>query len=289
GRAAPDASMGSAPAEEDPGATKKAAAVASVPAETRYPYSAKLAQPRDAGKRDCAIARESAGERIAGAVHLNRMHLFGLDPDSIVSRVNSSSSAPRIPSLAESMAVGSLGFAGVSAVAFGVWAWGGRWLHAQAGELGLHAACAAVLIGGGGGVFSRLVIDPERLRRSYALFALAFFLYAGVWTGSYFSLRNRSGEWLGAVLGPAILGMTLANAFGATTAVRKVVVIVVVTHLLGYFAGGFLYEGFPSDTGKLLWGAAYGLGFGAGIGYALYTCQTEVRQRLREQPPLNHD
>lgn len=210
------------------------------------------------------------------------MRLFGLDPDSVVSRVNSGGSPPSIPSLAESMAIGSLGFAAVAVAAFGVWAWGGPWLHARVGELGLHAACAVVLIGGGGGVFSRLVIDPERLRRFYGLFALAFFLYAGVWTGSYFSLRNKSGEWLASLLGPSILGMTLANAFGATGVRRKVGAVLFGTHSLGYFAGSLLYDTFAKP---LLWGAAYGLGFGAGIGYTLYACQDEVRQRLKGQPP----
>jgi hypothetical protein len=217
------------------------------------------------------------------------MRLFGLDPDSVVWRVNSSSSPPGIPSLAESLAVGSLGFAGVSVAAFGVWVWGGRWLHAHVGELGLYAACAAVLIGGGGAVFSRLVIDPERLRRFYRLFALAFFLYAGVWTGSYFSLRNKSGEWLASLLGPAILGMTLANAFGASGVRRRMGAVLFGTHSLGYFVGSLLYDTFARPTGMLLWGAAYGLGFGAGIGYALYACQAEVRQRLRERPPPKRD
>lgn len=217
------------------------------------------------------------------------MHLFGLDPDSVVSRVNSSGTAPRIPPLAESIAVGSLGFAAVSVASFAVWAWGGRWLHAQAGELGLYAACAIVLIGGGGGVFSRLVIDTDPLRRFCGLFALAFFLYAGVWTGSFFSLRTKSGEWLASLLGPAILGMTLVNAFGAQGVRRKVGAVLFGTHSLGYFAGSLLYDTFARPAGMLLWGAAYGLGFGAGIGYTLYTCQAEVRLRLKEKPTPNRD
>jgi len=217
------------------------------------------------------------------------MHLFGLDPDSVVSRVNSSGSPRRIPSLAESMAVGSLGFAAVSVAAFGVWAWGGRWFHAHMGELGLYAACAVVLIGGGCGVFSRLVIDTDPLRRFCGLFALAFFLYAGVWTGSFFSLRNKSGEWLASLLGPAILGMTLVNAFGAQGVRRKVGAMLFGAHSLGYFVGSLLYGAFAKPAGMLLWGAAYGLGFGAGIGYTLYTCQAEVRLRLKEKTPPNRD
>jgi hypothetical protein len=169
----------------------------------------------------------------------------------------------------------------VSLAAFAVWSWWGDWLSAHVGELGLYAACAAVLIGGGGAVFSQVIIGPERLRRFYGLFALAFFLYAGVWTGSFFSMRGKSGEWLGALLGPAILGMTFANAFGAPAAVRKVVLVLIASHALGYFAGSFLYTTFPGTTGKLLWGAAYGLGYGGGIGYTLYACQEPAREALR--------
>lgn len=217
------------------------------------------------------------------------MRLFGLDPESTVARAKSTSSPPRILSLAESVVVGSLGFALVSLVSFGVWAWGGRWLHLHTGELGLYAACAIVLIGGGGAVFGRLLIDTHGRRRFYCLFALAFFLYAGVWTGSYFSLRDKSGEWLASLLGPAILGMTFANAFGAPSAKRKVVFTLVVTHSLGYFMGALLYRAFAAPAGMLLWGLAYGLSFGAGIGYALHACQAEIRERLREGMPSDRE
>jgi hypothetical protein len=209
------------------------------------------------------------------------MKFPGLDSKSVVARVRASSLPTPVPSFTSSIAFGSVGFGMVSVAAFAVWSQWGYWLSAHVGELGLYAACALVLIGGGSAVFSRLIIGPDRLRRFCGLFALGFFLYAGVWTGSFFSLRGKSGEWLGALLGPAILGMTFANAFGAPSAVRKVVVVLVVSHAAGYFAGGFLYHAFPGTTGKLLWGAAYGLGFGGGIGYTLHTCQEPAREALR--------
>jgi hypothetical protein len=209
------------------------------------------------------------------------MRWFGLDPDSVVARVKSTGNRTRFPSLTQSVLVGSLGFGVVSLAAFGVWAGGGDWLQRHAGERGLYAVCAAVLIGGGGGVFGHLVIGPDRLRRFYGLFALAFFLYAGVWTGSYFSLRSRSGEWLGSLLGPAILGMSLANAFGAPNAAGRVIGALLLTHAAGYFAGGFLHDKIAGPLGMLLWGVSYGLGFGAGIGYTLYICQYKTRGRLQ--------
>jgi len=209
------------------------------------------------------------------------MKFPGLDSKSVVARVRASSSPIRVPSFASSIACGSVGFAAVSLAAFAVWSWWGHWLSAQVGELSLYAACAAVLIGGGSVVFSQLIIGPDRIRRFCGLFALAFFLYAGVWTGSFFSLRGRSGEWLGALLGPAILGMTFANAFGTPSAARKVVVALVASHAFSYFAGGFLYQSLPGTTGELLWGAAYGFGFGGGIGYTLYACQEPAREALK--------
>lgn len=182
--------------------------------------------------------------------------------------------------MAQSVVSASLGFGVVSVAAFAVWAWGGAWLGAQVGELGLYAACSLVLIGGGGLVLSPLIIGPGGRGRFCWLFALAFFLYAGVWTGSYFSLRSRSGEFLAALLGPAILGMTLANAFAAPGSLRKIVSVLCATHAVGYFAGEFLHDRIPGTTGRLLWGLAYGLGFGAGIGFALFVCQGPVRLQL---------
>lgn len=210
------------------------------------------------------------------------MSYFGLDPDSVIARIRASSGPVRVASLPQSVASGSLGLGAVSLASFAVWAWCGQWLHANVGELGLYAACAVVLIGGGGAAFSPLVIGPDRPRRFYGLFALALFLYAGVWTGSYFSLRTKSGELLGSLLGPAILGMTFANAFAAPGAVRKVIAVLFLTHGLGYFAGQLFYEKVHGIPGMLLWGVTYGLGFGAGIGYTLHTCQDAVRHRLKE-------
>ncbi len=210
------------------------------------------------------------------------MNCFGLDPDSVVARIRASSGPVRVASLSQSVASGSLGLGAVSLASFAVWAWCGQWLHANVGELGLYAACAVVLIGAGGAALSPLVIGPDRLRRFYGLFSLALFLYAGVWTGSYFSLRTRSGELLGSLLGPAILGMTFANAFAAPGAARNIIAVLFVGHAVGYFAGEFLYHTFHGIPGMLLWGLAYGFGFGAGIGYTLHACQEAVRNRLKD-------
>jgi len=217
------------------------------------------------------------------------MIYFGLDSESVIARIRNSRAPVRMASLGQSLATGCFGFGAVSVAAFAVWAWGGTWLGARVGELGLYGACGVVLIGGGGLVLSPLLVGPGARGRFCGLFALAFFLYAGVWTGSYFSLRSRSGEVLAALLGPAILGMTLANAFATPGAMRRIVAALCATHAAGYFAGEILYESLDGKAGMLLWGLTYGIGFGAGIGFTLFTCQEPVRSQLAELENKNPD
>ncbi|MBI2929097.1 MAG: hypothetical protein HYY24_25820 [Verrucomicrobia bacterium] len=208
------------------------------------------------------------------------MSLFGLDPESVVARLKSGESAPRAASLASSIGLGGTGFAVIALAAFGVWAWGGRWLTARVGELGLYAICCVLFIGGGGWWFSRFVVGLGNVRRFCGLFAAAFFLYAAGWTVAWVVLRNRSGEWLGSLLGTVLLGCVFASAFGATRALAKVILVLFVTHSAGYFLGSALYSAVPGLAGQLLWGVAYGLGFGAGIGWAIHLCQEPVRRTL---------
>ncbi|HUL50959.1 MAG TPA: hypothetical protein VLU94_00095 [Candidatus Nitrosotalea sp.] len=210
------------------------------------------------------------------------MSHFGLDPSSVMERIRVLGAPVTVPSLSQSIVTGGLGFAAVGLASFAVWAWGGHWLVDRFGELALYSACAAVLIGGGGAVFSPLVIGPGRLCRFFGLFALAMFLYAGVWTGSYFSMRKMSGEILGSLVAPAIMGMTFANAFAAPGMVRKVVTALLISHGFGYFSGQLFYREFQGLPGILLWGVDYGFCFGAGIGYTIYYCQNDIRCRLEE-------
>ena len=173
----------------------------------------------------------------------------------------------------------------IALVVFAVWAWGGRWITGRVGELGLYAVCSVLFIGGGGWWFGRLVVGSGSLRRFSSLFGLAFFLYAVGWTAAWIALRNRGGEWLGSLLGTILLGSVFASAFGATRALAKVILVLFVTHSAGYFLGSAFYSAVPGLAGKLLWGVAYGLGFGAGIGWALYLCQEAVRWKLGAPRP----
>ncbi len=76
------------------------------------------------------------------------------------------------------------------------------------------------------------------------------------------------------------MGCVFASAFGSVRAFVQIILVLFVTHSMGYFIGSVLYSAVPGLAGKLLWGVAYGLGFGAGIGWALHLCQEAVRRKL---------
>jgi hypothetical protein len=54
-------------------------------------------------------------------------------------------------------------------------------------------------------------------------------------------------------------------------------------HSAGYYLGEALYATVRGATGRLLWGAAHGIGFGAGLGAALYMVQAQQRARTSQR------
>jgi hypothetical protein len=187
------------------------------------------------------------------------------------------------------MLQGSLRFAIVSLAGFAVWAFGGKWFQTHLGEAGLYAACTVVFLGGSGLLLSPLVEGPGAFKRFYAVFIPAFFAYAFVWCAAWFILHFGLGEWLGSFLGTtafaAIIGWRLRNLRG----LGKAMLVLFVCHSAGYFLGGRLMHWLFGPTAsamfaglskyqigvlaKLSWGLLYGLGFGAGIGYAFHMFQ----------------
>ena len=210
------------------------------------------------------------------------MALFGLDPESVAGRVESSTAKTSIPTLLQSLGAGAFGFCAVSLLVFGSWAYAGKWMFESLGELGAYLLWAAVFVVGAGGTLSPLVIGPARIARFYGVFTLGFFLYALVWTAAWMALRNQVGEWLGSLAGTMALGLVFAAAFSAWRACGKVITALFVAHSAGYFLGELLYATFGRPLGMLLWGVAYGLGFGSGLGYGLYASQENIRRRLAE-------
>jgi hypothetical protein len=100
-------------------------------------------------------------------------------------------------------------------------------------------------------------------------------------------LRSQVGELLASILGPAAFALILGWRFGAQKGFLAVIIVLIVTHTAGYFLGSKVYtlgnnppsffSGWNKDDvwkiAKIGWGLCYGLGFGAGIGYAFHIFQ----------------
>lgn len=190
---------------------------------------------------------------------------------------------------------GSLGFGLVSLAAFSVWAFGGRWFQSHLGKAGLYGACALVFIALAGVALHPLLSGPGAVPRFYSIFIPAFLGYAVLWCLAWFVLRFGAGEWLGSLLGCAafvgIVSWRLRNARGWV----QTSLILFALNSAGYFLGGQLFHWLLGPAGstifgglsrpgllivaKLAWGFLYGLGFGAGIGYAFHAAQLNTENR----------
>ena len=189
--------------------------------------------------------------------------------------------------LARSVMIGMLGFGAASLLVFGSWAWMGRWLYGALGEAGTYAVWAVVFVAVAGAGLRRLLVVPVSWLRFLWFFLVAFGAYALVWSAVWFAQSTRLGEWLASLLGTLSFCVVLCWAFGAWRMLLRMALVVFVLHSAGYFAGGWLHawvlggtlpaewlgKAARADLSKLLWGAAYGCGFGAGLGYAFHACQ----------------
>jgi len=226
--------------------------------------------------------------------------MFGLDPESIVNRVKASGQPPSVPALGESVLRGALGFTLVSLGGFAPWVLAGRWFYRNVGEAGLYAACALVFIGLSGWLLHRLIIGPGAVVRFYKLFSLAFLAYAVLWTAGWMALGGTVGGLVGLLAGTAAMGAILACGFAAWKVSPMIITLLFVTNAAGYFIGEWAYNAIASlpesqslGTGldrrtrgilaKAAWGLFYGIGFGAGIGFAFHACQAKVRKVLASQ------
>lgn len=202
------------------------------------------------------------------------MRSFGLTPDAVLAR---SGGALRggASSAASSMVQGALSFGAVSVVAYSIWAF-----KLIPGEAAMYAAIAAIYIGVTGLALSRLVLGAGAARRFSLLFATGFAVYAIIWCAFWFGLQGKhQADLWGAAVGLAALTALLQRAFGLQGNFLPLYAVLFTLHTLGYSLGGELYATVRGAPGRLLWGAAHGLGFGAGLGYVLYHIQSPLRAR----------
>ena len=177
------------------------------------------------------------------------------------------------PSLHRSLVIGGLGFAVVSLCVFATVAFAERWMYQNLGRIGAYVAWTVLFIVLGGAVLGSLVAGRWRLPRFYLLYGLAFFLYAVGWVVAYFNSPDMVGEWAGSLAGSVLMALVFAAGFGVMRSMLNFSALLFVANSAGYFLGSALNEQFRGSTGMLLWGAAYGLFLGAGIGAVLHFAQ----------------
>ena len=204
-----------------------------------------------------------------------------------------------MPTLSKSVLHGALGFALVSTAGFAPWALAGHWLHQSVGEIGLYALCAFAFVALSGPLLHRLIIGPGTLVRFYLLFGAGFTAYALLWTVAWMSLRGHLGGLLGLFIGALAMAAIFVQTFEASGQFVKVALELFAGNAVGYFAGGWVEAGLAQVKtlhlfgltlnrpgtlvlAMLLWGICYGLGFGAGLGFAFYHCQTKARALLSD-------
>lgn len=182
-----------------------------------------------------------------------------------------------VPSLPRSIATGAIGFGLISLAVFATVAFAERAMYQTFGLLGAYLTWTVLFILLSGAVFGQIAVVRWRLPKFYLLFGLAFFVYAAGWMLAYFTLRNTAGELAGSLAGSALMALVFAIGFGRPRSTIKLSAVLFVSNCLGYFIGSALNDSFGGRLGMLLWGVAYGLFFGAGIGAALQLVQMDTK------------
>ena len=181
------------------------------------------------------------------------------------------------PSLARSIATGAIGFAVVSLLVFATVAFGERWMYRNLSRLGAYLTWIVLFIVFGGAIFGTLVVGRWQLPKFYLLYGAAFLVYGIGWMAAYFMLPGVAGEWLGSLAGSVLMALVFAAGFSGLGSTLKLAAILFVTNSLGYFLGSALNNAVGGRGGMLLWGVAYGLFLGAGIGAVLHYSQISRR------------
>jgi hypothetical protein len=176
--------------------------------------------------------------------------------------------------MGRSAGIGATGFTLGSLAAYSVWAFAGRPLSRSIGEAGFYAVCAVVFM-----LLGSILLRPLtqiRLARFSAIFTTAFLAYAVAWCAAWFGVGRRPGEWLGSLAGSVAFCAVLAAWFRSWPAFLISSLVLFIAHSAGYFAGSWSYFQLRKEhavVAKLAWGFFYGVGMGAGLGFAFYKVQ----------------
>jgi len=184
------------------------------------------------------------------------------------------------PSRRGSVFRGALGFGAVSLVAYGVWAFAGKQLGSALGEGGFYAVMAGVFLGLTGLTLHPLIPGPRSFLRFSAVFVPAFLAYAAVWCAFWFKLKFGLGEWLASLGGCVAFAVVAGAMLGGLRALPLAALVLFAGHSAGYFLGApicYAQKKAHPELGMLAWGLLYGLGFGAGIGFAFHAFQRARR------------
>jgi hypothetical protein len=175
-----------------------------------------------------------------------------------------------VPSLKRHILIGSIGFSFASLCVFATVAFAERWMYTHLGVTGAYLTWTILFIGLGGAAFLPLARNYASVGRLYTVFGVGFFLYAVGWTAGYFVLGGIGGEWAGSLAGSTLLGVVFAVGFRVFRLALNICLVLFAANSTGYFLGSALDASLERPLGMLLWGVAYGLFLGAGLGIAFY-------------------
>ena len=191
----------------------------------------------------------------------------------------SSQPEDRLPPLTEAILKGGVGFAVASLCVFATVAFAELWMYSNLSRLGAYLVWIILFIGLGGAMLGSLVVERWELPKFYILFGAAFFAYAVGWMTAYFTLGGTAGEWLGSLVGSLMMAIVFSAGFKRSDSILKFALILFVANSVGYFIGSALNNVVTGRPGMLLWGIAYGLFLGAGIGAVLQLAQVSTKTR----------
>ncbi|HMJ63900.1 MAG TPA: hypothetical protein VK615_01010 [Candidatus Binatia bacterium] len=178
--------------------------------------------------------------------------------------------------LRRALLIGTAGFTVASLLVFGFWAFAGRAIYRSLGEGGFYAICAILFVAIGSLLLRSLT--TLSLGRFALLFTGAFAAYAISWCAAWFLVRGGAGEWVGSFAGCLAFSLVVTAVFSSWRLLPLMIAVLFVGNAAGYFVGSYAYDVLRREYSlfsKLAWGLLYGLGTGAGIGYAFHTAEAK--------------